>query len=215
MKRRRFFQAALAIPAGSALLAQQPVTPATASAPPLPQQPGPGPNRGSGMEYPKIETAAVDQAGSPVLHFFTASQFATLKRLSDLLMPSGGAATGALEARVPEFLDFHVGKSPAERKKIYTAGLDALNDLSTLKQKKPFADLDDAAAGELLAPAIKPWSYVPPADPLAHFLEEARHDIRTATVNSREYASAGLSENGGRGGGRRQGGVGLYWHSLD
>jgi hypothetical protein len=167
------------------------------------------------MEYPKIDTAAIDQAGSPVLHFFTARQFAALKRLSDLLMPGGGPAPGAIDSRVPEFLDFLIGQAPTVRQHIYAAGLDALNSLSTVKQSKPFSELDDAAAAELIAPAIKPWSYVPPADPLTHFLEEARRDIRTATMNSREYASNSSSSDSGGRGGRRQGGMGMYWHSLD
>ncbi|HEY3743087.1 MAG TPA: gluconate 2-dehydrogenase subunit 3 family protein [Bryobacteraceae bacterium] len=221
MKRRRFFQSAIALPVGSALLAQEAVKPAsTASVPvatPHPAPPTYGSANGSGMEYPKIETEGPDQASTPVLHFFSPAQYAALKRLSDLLMPSGGELAGALDARVPEFLDFYVGKSPVDRQDIYTAGLDLLNHQSTQKYRKPFADLNDSEAAALIAPAVRPWNYVAPADPLAHFLEEARREVRAATMNSREYLHAAASEPGARGGrgGRRQGGVGLYWYPLD
>jgi len=163
------------------------------------------------MEYPKIETSTGDQVASPELHFFSAVQFAALKRLSDLLMPGS-----ALDAQAPEFLDFLIGKSPAERQRIYTAGLESLNKTSMLKHKKSFAELDDSAAAGVIAPFIKPWNSVPPADPLGHFIEVARRDVRTATLNSREYAAAAAaSASGGASGGRRQGGMGMYWYPLD
>jgi hypothetical protein len=170
------------------------------------------------MEYPKIDAAFPDQAAAPVLHFFSAQQFAALKRLSDLIMPAGGDKPGAIDAQAPEFLDFLIGKSLADRQKIYTAGLDALNKQSMSHHKKPFAELDTVTATALIEPAMKqPWNYIPPADPLAHFLQDAKRDIRTATMNSREYATASAAagaDSGGRGG-RRQGGMGLYWYSLD
>lgn len=223
MKRRRFFQSAIALPVGSALLAQEAAKPVSSASTPVatphPAAPTYGSANGSGMEYPKIETEGPDQASTPVLHFFSPMQFAALKRLSDLLMPGGGELAGAVEARVPEFLDFYIGKSPVEKQKIYTVGLDLLNQESTKSHKRPFASLDEAAAGDIIAPAIKPWSYVPSSDPLTHFLEEARHDVRTATMNSREYLHASAHESGSGGGGgrggRRQGGVGLYWYPLD
>ena len=211
MKRRRFVQAAIALPAGSVLLAQQPAPPATP--PQAPPGPGFGPGA-AGMDYPKIDTTSPEQAAMPVVRFFNAPQLAALKRLSDLLMSRTATTPGAIDAQVPELLDFWIGKSPASHQKIYSTGLDALNKQASAKHKMTFADLDDTAAAALIEPAIKqPWNFVPPADPLAHFLQEARRDIRTATMNSREYATAG-SGDGGRGG-RRQGGMGMYWYSLD
>ena len=164
------------------------------------------------MEYPKIDSTTADQATAPVVRFFSPVQFAALKRLSDLLMPRNGDIPGALDAQAPEFLDFLIGKAQADRQKIYTAGLDALNRQAAAKYKKPFADLDDASAAAVIEPGIKqPWSYVPPADPLLHFIQAVRPDIRSATMNSREYVTAA----GNSGGGRRQGGMGQYWYSLD
>ena len=163
------------------------------------------------MEYPKLETATADLAAEPVLRFFTAAQMAALTRVSDLLMPKTATAPGALDAQVPEFLDFWVGKSAVAVQSVYKAGLDALNKQATAKFKKPFADLDDSSAAAVIEPGMKvQWSYVPPVDSLAHFLQEARRDIRNATVNSREFAAASSA-----GGGRRQGGMGQYWYPLD
>lgn len=198
MKRRRFVQAAVGLPAGVSLLAQQPV-PSQLSMPGAP----------TGMEYPKFDTSSAEQAGTPVARFFSAQQLSALKRLSDLMMPRTASTPGAIDAQVPEFLDFWIGKSPAAQQKIYTLGLDSLNKQASAKHKKPFADLDDATAAALIAPAIKqPWNYVPPADPLAHFLQEAKRDIRSATANSREFSTVASS-------GRRQGGMGQYWYPLD
>ena len=74
MKRRQFFQAALAVPAGSAvLLGQGPVTVS------------------SGMEYPKIDAVMADQAAVPEVKFFSAAQLAALRKLSELMMPGAGA----------------------------------------------------------------------------------------------------------------------------
>ena len=161
------------------------------------------------MEYPKIDSVSAEEAASPVVHFFSATQMADLRRLCDLLMPKTAAVPGALDAKVPEFLDFWIGKSQAAQQQIYTAGLDALNKAAAAKFKRPFADLDDSSAAAVLEPGIKvPWSYNPPADPLAHFLQEAKRDVRNATTNSREFVRAGS-------GGRRQGGMGMYWNPLD
>ena len=100
------------------------------------------------------------------MRFFSATQLAALKRLSDLLMPRTASTPGAIDAQVPEFLDFWIGKSPTGQQKIYTAGLDALNKQSLTKYKRAFAELDDTAAAAVIEPAIKqPWSYVPPSDP--------------------------------------------------
>src|SRR5689334_12657774 len=98
MKRRRFIQALAAAPAAPALLAQQAA-----------QQAGPP------VESPETDIvfAIPDDASEPVLRFFNQRQFATLRRLSDVLMP------GASEAQTPEFMDFLIGDSPAERQQIW------------------------------------------------------------------------------------------------
>jgi hypothetical protein len=182
MKRRRFFQTLAVAPAATALVAQQ--------------QP-----RG---ELPKLETAIADTAADTLPHFFTADQFAALRKLSDILQPAVKGAPGALDAKAPEFLDFLIGESPADRQQLYREGLDALH-------RAGFTQADAAKTVAILAPLRAPWTYDEPADPLARFLRAAKADVHTATVNSREYNSAGAAS----GGSRRFGAQGLYWVPLD
>ena len=197
MKRRRFFQTLVVAPAASAVLAQQPVvTPNPAGRPPS-------------EEMPKLETTAVDQVADAAPHFFDASQFTALHKLGDLLMPPMNGAPGASEAGAAEFLDFLIGESPADRQRVYRAGLDALNAQAKTRYGKPFAGVDAAQADALLAPLREPWTYDAPSDPLARFLVAAKQDVRTATTNSREW------NTGGAAGGRRTGGTGLYWYPID
>ncbi len=185
MKRRQLLQALAAAPA---LIAQQPAEP------------------------PKLETAALADIGEPVVRFFTPPQFSTLRKLCETIMPPSGKAPGALNAHAPEFLDFLLGESPKDRQQLYRTGLDLLNNQAKQKHGKMFADLDAAQTSEALAPLRAPWTYNPPADPLAHFLREARHDIRTATTNSKEYLAGAAQPTGRRGFG---GGSGFYWLPLD
>ena len=196
MKRRRFIQTlaatpAVALPVTSELHAQQ-------GAPIRPTE-----------EAPKLEIASLDVGGETVPRFFNAQQFAALRKLSDILLPPLNGMPGALEAGAPEFLDFLISKSPADRQQLYKAGLAALNAQALRQFKKPFADVDSAQASTLLAPLRQPWTYVPPADPFARFLREAKQDVRTATTNSQAYTAAGAT------GGRRGGGVGQYWYPID
>ena len=186
----------MAAPAAPALLAQQVAAPS-------------GPANRPPAEDPKIETVAADQAAEPVLHFFNAQQFAALKRLSGILMPPINTSPGAQDAGAAEFLDFLMSESPADRQQVYRAGLDALNAQARKQHGKQFADVDAGQADALLAPLRQPWQYDPPADPLAHFLVTARQDVRTATMNSREWNAAGTAS-----GGRRMGGTGLYWNTI-
>lgn len=199
MKRRRFIQTLAATPAVALPVAAE-----------LPAAPLASPQQRTAEEAPKLEIAALDVAGDTVQRYFSAVQFATLRKLSGILMPPLNGLPGALEAGAPGFLDFLLSKSPADRQQIYKAGLDALNAQALRQFKKPFAEVDEAQATTLLAPLRQPWTYDPPADPLAHFLREAKADVRTATTNSREYTTA--SSAGGRRGGS---GVGQYWYPID
>ena len=180
MKRRRFFQTVGAAAAATAPLVAQPQQSSTA--------------------LPKLETAPADSAAEALPHFFTGRQFAALKKLAGILMPSMNGAPGAIAANAPEFLDFLIGESPADRQQVYRQGLDRLVAAG-------FVEADAASAASILAPLKAQWTYEPPADPLARFLRQAKADVRTATVNSREYNTAG--------GTRRFAGQGLYWLPLD
>jgi hypothetical protein len=197
MKRRRFIQALAATPAAPALLAQSPPAPSVAKT---------TPNSGNDAA---LLYAAPDAAADPVLHFFTAQQIATLRKLSDLLMPAANGAPGALEAKAPEFLDFLLSQSPAERQQLYRNGLEGLNAQAKRRFSKPFADVDAGQAEMLLTPLRDPWTYDVPADPVAAFLRGVKDDVRRATTNSREW---NLAASAGR---TRGGGAGLYWLPID
>jgi len=160
-------------------------------------------------EAAQVEYTIADGAAEMTPRFFTREQSSALRKLSDILMPAMDARPGALDVRAPEFLEFLIGVSEPERQQVYRAGLDALNAQATKRFHKSFAELDDAQSGELLAPLRQPWTYEPPADPLARFLREAKQDVRTATINSRDYATAGST------GGRRGSGIGQYWYSIE
>ena len=207
MKRRRFVQSLAAV-TPSLAVAQQAI-PVTPNAPMLP----PGGGRGGfGMteDTTKLEITAADVAADMAPHFFTADQFSALQKLSELLMPPLKGAPGALEAKAPEFLDFLIGESPADRQNVYRNGLDALNGQAEKQFNMTFAKLNEDQAVQLLEPLKQPWTYDLPTGPLAKFLRVAKQDVRTATMNSREYSAA----NPGGGGGRRNSGTGLYWNSL-
>jgi hypothetical protein len=195
MKRRRFIQALAVTPAAPALLAQQAAAPVKA----IPV---------TAAESPLVYSAS-DAAADPVPHFFNAQQFAALRKLSDTLNPSMSGAPGALDAKAPEFLDFFLSQSSADRQQLYRNGLDALNAQARKRFNKPFADVDASQTEMLLAPLREPWTYESPAEPLAAFLRAAKDDVRRATLNSREW---NLAAAAGR---ARGGGAGLYWLPID
>ncbi len=197
MKRRRFVQSIAAVPAVPVAIAQQAPRGGPGAAPP--------PAAESQLEF-----AHPDDPADPTPRFFNPQQLAALRRLSGILMPALNGAPGAIEAEAAEFLDFLIGVSPADRQQLYRNGLDALNAQSKKRFNKPFADSDAAQADALLAPLREPWTYDPPADPLARFLRAAKHDVRTATTNSKQYTAAASGA-----GARRFGGGGLYWYPLD
>jgi len=197
MKRRRFFKTLAALPAAPALIAETPP----------PQAPA-----GGGSNIPAFPQTSVDLVADTVPRFFTADQYANLRRLSALFMPPLDGNPGAIECQAPEFLDFLIGAELPERQKLYRSGLDMLNATAKKKFKKSFADLDDTDADSVVRPLLKPvaWEYDPPKDPSEQFIAQARRDIRSATQNSREWATAGASS-----GRRRFGGAGVYLMPID
>ena len=196
MRRRRFIQALAAAPAAPALLAQQT------------QPPAPTPAADSAEPAP-LDTSVADEAADPVTRFFSARQFATLRRLCDLLVPGAQGAPGALEAHVPEFMDFLIGDSSLDRQQLWLGGLDGLEHESQTRFRKSFADSDATQADALLAPLRQPWTDQPPADPVARLLIAAKQEVRTAAFNSYER---NLAASGGV---RRRSGGGLYWLPVD
>ena len=166
MRRRRILQGAVAIPAIAVLRAQKP------------------------DELPKLEVVPPDSFAEPTVRFFTAAQFGALRKMADLILPAINGTPGALEARAPEFLDFLISQSPADRQSLYRKGLDAL-----------------AAKGvseASLAPLRQPWKHGQD-----DFLHSAKADILTATVNSREWIAVVSQRN------RNASGTSIFWHPVD
>jgi hypothetical protein len=192
MKRRSVLRSLLAVPSLAALPAEavaQEIRPAT--------------------ETPKTATTEADAASDPVVRTFDKVQFSALRKLGEIFMPSSKDTPGALEAGAAEFLDFLLGVSPANRLTLYKAGLDRLNTEAQQRYHKPFAEITAAQAEPILAPLHAPWSYRGPADTFAKFLLEAKSDLMSATVNSREYVAVAAQQ------GRRGGGVGQYWYPIE
>lgn len=217
LKRRRLVTSLVALPAASTLMAQQGSLILPGPGQPAGQSGLGGGFRGGGpVEMPALNPATPEAVGEAVVRFFSKPQFEALRKLASLFMPPMNGSPGAVEAQAPEFLDYLLGESGTERKQLYRTGLDGLNSRSAQRYKKPFADLDDAEAAVVLAPLRTPWTSKP-TDPFEKFLRASKADLRTATLNSRAYASNSSASNsaGNSPGNRRQGGTGLYWHPLD
>lgn len=221
MRRRDFVKGIVAVPiAAQTLLGQQTAAPtqtqvpaptqapATTSLVPPPAQLG---RRGMGdFKAPPITTVVPDAIAAPEVRFFTETQLATLRRLSDLLMPPLDDYPGALVAEAAEFLDFLVGASPVDRQLLFRSGLDHLNVEARKQFGKTFAELDAAQADKIVRPGLATWmSDHPPTEPFQHFMALAHEDIRMATMNSAAWSVAALAA------GDRAPGVGLYWSPID
>ena len=119
-----------------------------------------------------------------------------LRKLADTLQRALAGSAGALDAKAPEFLDFLVGQSPADRQQLYRAGLDALNAESKKRYNKTFAGARCNPGGRHHGAPARALVLRTPDDPLTRFLHTAKADIRTATVNSREYNTSGATSAG-------------------
>lgn len=218
MKRRKFVQSLLATPAISAVAVEV----ALAAPPPATnpqQQPQPNtpvqqnPRQPSGV--PTIDLTPADLTAEPAPHFFSETEFATLRKLGEVLMPPIKNNPGALEAKAPEFLDFLIGVSPPDRQKSYRFGLAELEKQARQRHQSAFASLNAAQIDAILRPLLvtRPWPEDMPDDPLKSFITQGHEDLRTATMNSREWADA--SEKSGRRFNRNFRGSGYYWFPID
>lgn len=212
LKRRAFLHSLAvapiaAVPGVQQPAPQQPAPPAPTGASP-PTAPTPVPPAPPAA-VPVLERTAIEAAAVGVPTFFTAPQFAALERLADILAPSLPNTTGALDAHVPAFLDFLIGISLAPRQALYRDGLDTLQAQARQRFSKAYEALSVEQAESLLVPLREPWTFTPPSDPFAAFLRDAKQDVRLATQNSVEASTAAAAA------GRRGGGVGLYWYTVE
>lgn len=143
---------------------------------------------GLNSRTPVPVTELADEVATADLRFFTPLQMRTLTRLCNVLLPPLNGKPGAVEAQTPMFLDFLIGSSPEPQQKVYTNGLDWLEETAQAKYKGGFAQLDDSQAGAVIQPWLRTWmSDHPPAEAHADFINIAHDDIRTATVNSNAW----------------------------
>lgn len=228
MRRRDFVKGIVAVPvAAKAMLAEQAAqsaaSPQTAQrtaapqsakapVPPAPETAPPSARRRGLLDFKgaPITSSVPDQVATTEANFFNDVQVATLRKLSGTMMPPLNGYPGALEAGAPEFIDFLIGVSPAERQKMYQGGLDRLNEEAQKKFGVPFAQVSATQADTLLRPWLRTWMPDhPPTDPYERFINVAHQDIRTATMNSQAWSLAATSA------GERQPGMGLYWSPID
>src|SRR5579872_3258851 len=141
MKRRQALQSLAGISVASAL-----------PLPSLAQQPAPA----AVNESPTLDAAPAEAAASGLHSFFSADQFATLERLSNILMPAHEDLPGATDAGVAEFLDFLLSASPPARQSLYRDGLDHLSAQARTRYGRPFPEITAAEADTLLAPLREP-----------------------------------------------------------
>jgi hypothetical protein len=207
MQRRRFMKTLAVVPAAPVLLAQAPAQPPVPAQQPAPPAPPAAGARGGPAPTPHLDVVNSDTVAEPEARFFAPAQFSALQRLSNLLMPPLRGNPGALDAGVPEFIDFLISVSPADRQTLYRTGLEGLNAKAKKQFNKNFADLNAAQCDAIVRPLLVPvpWTHEPPKDPLQHFMAAAHDDIRTATRNSREWNTAA-----GRNAGRQQ-----FWNPVD
>ena len=113
--------------------------------------------------------------------FFSAAQFAALRSSAkrSIFAPPMKEAPGAIEAGAPEFLDFLLSESPADRQQLYKNGLDLLNSQSKKRYNKAFADLDKIQCVLCLLRCVSSGLLNNPRTHSPDSLRAAKQDVRT------------------------------------
>lgn len=157
-----------------------------------------------------ITSTTPDAVATTEGHFFNDQHLATLQKLGDILLPPYDGYPGSTQAGAPEFLDFLIGVSPADRQHMYRTGLDRLHTEAQKQFGIPFAQVNAEQADKLLRPWLRTWmNEHPPTEPYERFINLAHQDLRTATMNSQTWSIAATSS------GERAPGIGLYWSPID
>ena len=159
---------------------------------------------------PNIPITAPDMVATTDVRYFTAARYATLVYLCEVMMPANNGFPGAIQAGAPEFLDFLLGASPADRQAIYNDGLDRLNADTMKKFSIAFSKASASQADAVIRPCLRVWiNDHPPKEKHERFMAVVHREIRTATINSPAWTSAAEAS------GERTPGVGLYWAPID
>lgn len=220
MERREFVKAALAASLGVRTMVGQTVPTQVAPSAPPPTPPGAAPAPAPGpvpwmrglMEVKPLQMTPLvpDAVAQTTPWFFKERQMATLRQLCEVLLPPLQGYPGAIDAGVPEFLDFLLSISPADRQEMYESGLNRLDAEARQRYGVPFAAVDASQADALIRPWLRTWmTDHPPTEPYAKFINVAHSDIRTATINSQAWSEAEVAA------GARRPDVGLYWYPVD
>jgi hypothetical protein len=205
MQRRKFVRILLSVAAAPRMLfgQQQGKTPLPAAAP-VPWFTGLNPRT------PLPTTEPADLVAISDLKFFSPAQMRNLQRLCRVMMPAAGVKPGAIEAGAPEFLDFLLADSPAERQKLYAGGLDWLDGEAQKKYKLSFFALTDDQVDALVKPWLRTWmSDHPPTEAHADFVNVALDEIRLATINSKAWSQTQATPAG------EWGQSDLYWSPIE
>lgn len=81
--------------------------------------------------------------------FFTAHEYATVRMLSELVIPRDGRSGGAIDAGVPEFMDFILNENPGMRTGI-RGGLAWLDAEALARFGREFLEIADAGRRAIL-----------------------------------------------------------------
>ncbi len=192
MKRRDFLQSVVTFPAGALLLEETAGALAPAPAEPVTQAVSTPAVAASAAASPGavLATVAADQVAALTPRYLTGVQFATLRRLSDLLFPALAPNPGALAAQAPEFLDNYLAVCATDRQRLYRDGLDDLDKQSQFRFKKRFAELTAVEADAIVKPLFKVRGPTMSVVDLGPFINRVHQDVRTATMNSPQWNAA-------------------------
>jgi hypothetical protein len=102
---------------------------------------------------PAAVSRAVEAARSTTADFtpafFTADEYATVRALAELVIPRDGRSGGALDAQVPEFMDFILADTPEMQTGI-RGGLAWLDTEARRRSGRGFVELTDGARRAIL-----------------------------------------------------------------
>jgi hypothetical protein len=189
MKRRDFLQSVVTLPAGAVLLEgtadAAPHTSSEAAAAQAPAAAGAASAQGE-----VLDTVRADAVAELTPRYLSRVQFATLRRLADLLFPATAPNPGALDAQAPQFIDNYLAVCAGDRQRLYRDGLDDLQKQSGARFKKSFADLTSGEADAIVKPLFKVRGPTMSVVELGPFINRVHQDVRTVTMNSPQWAAA-------------------------
>lgn len=115
---------------------------------------------------------------------FNAHQYATLQRLSELIVPADEHGPSALEVGAADFIDL-LSSNNDELKAIYTNGIAWLDQASESRAGKPFVDAPPAAQGQLLDQIAYRKNSTPDLTPGIEFFSWVRKMVVDAYYTSK------------------------------